>query len=239
MGLSALLLTGGASRRMGRDKASLPSLAGLDEGGARPGETLAERTARLLALVADPVLELGPGRSGAPALDDPVPFAGPLAALAAGAAALREGGHLGPVLVLATDLPLLSPGMLRWLAGHPSPWAVVPLDAGGREQPLCARYPLADLERAASLVVAGERRLGALLELIVAERPPAAAWAGPAGRPDALDDADRPEDLEAARLAAASPGPAIPRPAGPRGPHAAGARPTPRAVPASLRGARP
>lgn len=209
MSLSALLLTGGASRRMGRDKASLPSLTGLDDPGARPGETLAQRTARLLAPVAHPILEVGPGRSGAPAVGDRVPFAGPLAALATGAAALREGGHLGPVLVLATDLPRLSPGMLRWLAHHPSPHAVVPLDAAGRPQPLCARYPLADLERAAGLVAAGERRLGALLELLVVERPPAAAWAGAAGRADALDDVDWPEDLQAALDASRSEPPVL------------------------------
>jgi molybdopterin-guanine dinucleotide biosynthesis protein A len=51
MELAALLLTGGASRRMGSDKATI-----LDG----DGQPLAVRTANLLAAVADPVLEVGP-----------------------------------------------------------------------------------------------------------------------------------------------------------------------------------
>ncbi|HZI37181.1 MAG TPA: NTP transferase domain-containing protein, partial [Acidimicrobiia bacterium] len=51
--VAGLLLTGGASRRMGRDKAL------LEVGGRR----LVDRAASVLAAVADPVLEVGPGWS--------------------------------------------------------------------------------------------------------------------------------------------------------------------------------
>ena len=55
---AGILLTGGASRRMGTDKATI--VVG--------GETLARRTARLLSAVCDPAVEVGPGASDLPAV---------------------------------------------------------------------------------------------------------------------------------------------------------------------------
>ena len=89
--LGGLLLTGGASRRMGEDKAL------IEVGGRR----LVDHAAALLTAVADPVIEVGPGWSGLPAVREDPPGSGPLAALGAGAASLRAAGHDGAVLVLA------------------------------------------------------------------------------------------------------------------------------------------
>lgn len=180
VGCAAVVLTGGASRRMGRDKAGTPGPGGV---------ALAARTAALAATCADPVVELGPGASGHPWRPDG--GGGPLAALAAAGplwAALPPGGH---VLVLATDLPRLGAGVLRWLVDHPAPGAVVPVEAG-RPQPLCARYPVAAL--AALAPSAG----GRLLDWVASLGPHWAAegeWAAPAGDPLALRDADTPEQL--------------------------------------------
>ncbi len=52
--VAGILLTGGASRRLGVDKASL----------VVDGETLAARAARVLTLVCAPVIEVGRGRLG-------------------------------------------------------------------------------------------------------------------------------------------------------------------------------
>src|SRR5438132_14472 len=82
---AGLLLTGGASRRMGTDKA----LIEVD------GQRLAERAAAVLAAVADPVVEVGPGWSPLPAVREDPPGSGPLAAVSTGAAALRRRGHAG------------------------------------------------------------------------------------------------------------------------------------------------
>jgi aspartyl-tRNA(Asn)/glutamyl-tRNA(Gln) amidotransferase subunit A len=82
---AGLLLTGGSSRRMGRDKAEL----------VIAGERLADRSARVLAGVCDPVLEVGPGRSAIDAVVDDEVRAGPLVALATGAAALALGTDTG------------------------------------------------------------------------------------------------------------------------------------------------
>ena len=76
------------------------------------GRTLAERAAAVLRAVCDPVLEVGPGVSGLPAVREDPPGAGPLAALGAGAAELARGGHAGPVLVLAVDMPFVTAGLL-------------------------------------------------------------------------------------------------------------------------------
>jgi molybdopterin-guanine dinucleotide biosynthesis protein A len=201
MEVAGLLLTGGASRRMGADKAAL-SPAG--------GGTLAGRTAGLLAGVCVIALEVGPGGSGLPAVTDGLPGAGPLAAVATGSRALASRGWTGAALVVATDLPRLDADMLRWLAAHLHPGSVVPV-ASGRPQPLCARWVGADLALACRLVAGGERSMTALVE--------AAGPALPAvtpGRAAALDDADTPADARRLGLVIAATGGGRTRPAGDR-----------------------
>lgn len=182
-GCAAIVLTGGASRRMGRDKASIRP----------PGweHTLAERTAGLVAAVAVRAVEVGPGRTSLLAVSEDPPGTGPLAALAAGWDALAAGGWRGAALVVATDLPFLDLATLRWLADHPD-GSLVPL-AGGRPQPLCARYSAADLDTARRLVGAGLASMAALL----AEVSPQLVEAPD---PEALRDVDTPADLAAAGL---------------------------------------
>jgi molybdenum cofactor guanylyltransferase len=188
---AALLLTGGASQRMGRDKATLVV------GGA--GATLAERTAALLSAVAAPVVEIGPGHTGLPHVQESPPGGGPLCALAAGWASLteRHWPESAGVLVVATDLPRLTTGLLTLLADHPAAGPVVPLDADGRSQPLCARYPMGALGAAAELVERGERSVRALLASLNPTYLATPVWQPAAGDPDALTDVDTPDDLTA------------------------------------------
>lgn len=183
---AGILLTGGASRRLGRDKATAPF----------GGSALAARAAATLAAVADPAIEVGPGVSGLPHVDDV--RQGPLVAIGAGLAGLPAGV---PVLVLACDLPLVTASLLRWLASHPSAGSVVPV-AGDPPlpQPLCARWSPAALAGVPSLVAAGERSLRPLVAGPDVTLIPAAEWARHAGRArtHALDDVDTPEAFEAA-----------------------------------------
>jgi len=191
--IGALLLTGGASRRLGFDKAEL-----------RLGdERLADRAARVLLAVCDPVLEVGPGRSPLPVVREASPGEGPLAALVAGAEALRAGGAEGPVLLLAVDLPFVESRLLDWLASRPGGGSVVPTDAAGEPQPCCARYGAGALQTAARLVAAGKRSLRALLDVTPVDLVVPAEWTRMA-EPNALDDADTPEDV--ARLGLIPPG---------------------------------
>jgi molybdenum cofactor guanylyltransferase len=191
MKVAGVLLTGGASRRLGTDK------SGIDIGDG----PLAARTARLLQSVADPALELGPGRSSLPHVPDAQPGQGPLAAVVSGWAELRRRSFDRPVLVLATDLPFLSESLLEWLAGHPGAGSVVPVH-GGQPQPLCARYCPADLDTATKLYGQGVRSMRALLAAIEPQLILPQEWQAVAGHGLALNDLDTPADLEHARRAA-------------------------------------
>lgn len=137
--VAGLLLTGGASARMGRDKASLFS------------EALAQR----LVEACGRAWEVGPGWTALPVVADP--GEGPLAALAA--AAPLVGG--ADVVLLACDMPAVSVELLRALASADG--TVVPVVAG-EAQPLCARYAAADVQRAPAVVAGGGRAMRALLD---------------------------------------------------------------------------
>jgi molybdopterin-guanine dinucleotide biosynthesis protein A len=171
---------------MGTDKATMTV--------TRDGEMLATRTGRLLAAVTDLALEVGPGHSDLPSFVEPGPGGGPLSALAAGQAELRARGWNGPALVVATDLPRLTPGLLGWLAGHPSPRSIVPV-AGDIPQTLCARYRPTDLQRASALTAAGRRSMRDLLADADVLLVGPAEWQAAAGDPDALADCDTPFDV--------------------------------------------
>jgi molybdopterin-guanine dinucleotide biosynthesis protein A len=135
MDFSAVILAGGQSSRMGRDKALLPC----------EGTTLLARQVRILR-------ELGPaeilvsGRADADhgalrltVLLDRFPDLGPLA----GVERALEESRSALVLVLAVDLPRMTAGFLRGLAARCRPGAgVVPRTALGLE-PLAAYYPRA------------------------------------------------------------------------------------------------
>ncbi|MBW3548813.1 MAG: NTP transferase domain-containing protein [Actinobacteria bacterium] len=183
-GVAGLLLTGGASRRMGVDKASLR----VD------GVPLARRTAGVLAAVVAPLLEVGPGRTTLPAIEETPAGEGPLAAAAAGFRALADLGHVGPVMVVATDLPRLSVPVVQALAAHPSAGSVVPLVAG-RPQWLAARWSPPAVERAPALVRQGERRMQALADDV--------EWLDGCQWVDDLTDVDTPADLRDAGLVTA------------------------------------
>jgi molybdopterin-guanine dinucleotide biosynthesis protein A len=119
------------------------------------------------------------------------PGRGPLAGLVAGAAAVAEalGAPPDAVVLVACDLPNAGPVVDALLAAPPCA-LVVPVDAEGRPQYVCARYDAALVARAGELLAAGERSLRGL-----------AATVRPADRvelvgfpADALADIDTPAD---------------------------------------------
>jgi len=181
---AGILLTGGRSRRLGVDKATLV----LD------GETLAARAARHLDAVCSPVVEAGDGVSALPAVRETPPGAGPLAALAAAGTWLRERGHHGPALLLAVDLPAVDEAFLGWLRDRPGePTTVLRVD--GRLQPVCARYGSDALLAAASLIVGGVHALWELFDVVEHDVIEADEWRTVVA-PDTFLDVDTPADAE-------------------------------------------
>ncbi len=154
----AIVLAGGESRRMGRDKAF------IDVG----GETLAARTARVVSAICDHVIVVGaPGRA-LPALQDGVAtafdderFQGPIAGIVAGLAALPIDAT-SHVLVVGVDLPRLHEEPLRALLALAPPERAVALAREGEVEPLPSWLPTARL-RDALLASRADRSLRALL----------------------------------------------------------------------------
>jgi molybdenum cofactor guanylyltransferase len=110
--LGAIILVGGASARMGQDKAA------MDWGGLRAVDRVAE-LAR--AVGANPVLTAG-GDYGLPFVEDPEPLGGPVGGVLAGCTALAQAG-CQRALILAVDAPTLTPADLAPLLAAPAPGA--------------------------------------------------------------------------------------------------------------------
>lgn len=109
----AIILTGGASRRMGADKAL------LDWDGQRAVDLVAA-----LARAAGAARVLTAGRDhGLEHVDDPKPDAGPVGGVLAGCAALAAAG-LTRALVLAVDAPTVTVADLSPLLAAPGAGAV-------------------------------------------------------------------------------------------------------------------
>lgn len=149
-GFAAVVLAGGAARRMGgADKPALPV-------GGRSMLT------RVLAAVADaePRIVVGPAPADLPAgvrstLEQP-PGGGPVAAIAAGLALVPEEAEL--VAILAADLPLLTgdavTALRRAMASDATVDGALYRDADGRRQLLCGVWRTAALRAAVDRLTA-------------------------------------------------------------------------------------
>ena len=151
--VTGAVLVGGASTRMGSDKAQRPFA----------GVASATRTSHLLAAHFEDVLLVG-GDPPADATGRRVADGdGPRCALRGLVAAL--GAARGErVLVVATDLPLLTPALLLALVAWPAADVVSPRNAAGHLEPLCAiwtREPA--LAAAREQLAAGRLALHALI----------------------------------------------------------------------------
>ena len=133
MNLSAVLLAGGESRRMGQDKATV----------LFHGQPLWCRQLDLLREVS-PIEIMISARidpswrpEQAVFVADQPPSRGPLSGLAAAMAAMR-GTHL---LAIAVDMPLMTGACLKWMCGFVAQGRGVVPKIGARAEPLAAIYP--------------------------------------------------------------------------------------------------
>jgi len=186
---AAAVLAGGASRRMGRDKATLPV------GGVELAATVLAAAARVAAPVVLVAPEGHPARRlAARVVTDP--GLGPLAALAAALDAL-DAGH---VLVLAGDHPGLRVELLAHLVALAPRGEAVACRRGPRLEPLVAVYQRAPALAAARARLAGGAGDASLLGLLADLRTVVveeATWRAidPDGR--SFVDLDDPDDLAA------------------------------------------
>ena len=161
MNISAALLTGGESRRMGEDKATL-----LFRG--KPLWRIQLDLLRKLAPTeifvsapADPVWRPADVQFVA---DDP-PSRGPLSGLAASLAHMRTG-HL---LALAIDVPFMTEKYLRFLCSHTETGRGVIAKIDDRFEPLAAIYPQEALAMMQSALSGKDFSLQTVASRLVAE----------------------------------------------------------------------
>lgn len=139
--VAAAVLVGGASTRMGSDKAQR----------AFAGVPAATRTSRLLAAHFEDVLLVGGDPPAGAAGRRVADVEGPRCALRGIVAAL-DAARAERVLIVATDLPLLTPALLLALVAWPAADVVLPRNAAGHLEPLCALW-----SREVALVAAREQ----------------------------------------------------------------------------------
>lgn len=163
--LAAIVLAGGASRRMGRDKATLQF----------SGSTLVERSVTTLSRRCAPVYVVAAPGQPLPMLDaevlrDDVRGVGPLLATARGLRAAADGG-LELAFLCAVDMPHLTVELIDELVG-PSVrlGADVVLPWDGRDHYLAGVYRTSLAARAEQLVAAGERSMRALVNAVDTQR---------------------------------------------------------------------
>jgi molybdopterin-guanine dinucleotide biosynthesis protein A len=199
--VGAIVLAGGASKRMGSDKAAL----------AWNGESMLGRITRIVGERCDPVLVVAP--EGSPAyqglragqddaqggsaavtwVTDEAEGAGPLGGLATGLAEAAERGR-DIVFVCATDMPLVTAEMvdelLRGLSDADD--AAIAVDSQ-RAHPLAGVYRTRAAGTLDELVQAGERRMLAAVDALRTNRVTLSD-------PTWLTNVNAPEDLHRLRV---------------------------------------
>ncbi len=194
--ITGLVLAGGRSTRFGADKLVAP----LD------GIPLVHHAVHALASVSDEVVVVtAPGDDvsrlrlppGVRTTADPTEGEGPLAGLHAG---LMAAVRSDVVVVAGADMPSLRAAVLREMLGALDDAAVdaVALHDGERVRPLpCALRTWAAADVAHSLLHAGRRRLGDVLDALRTAVLDEATWTALDPERATLRDVDTPEDLDA------------------------------------------
>jgi molybdopterin-guanine dinucleotide biosynthesis protein A len=158
------------------------------------GVPAATRVMDMLRRVVDPVIEVGPGVTGMPSVQEEPSGGGPLAAMVAGGRQLRKLGRIESALVVACDLPLVNESVFRMLADWPGTSSVVPI-VDGAWNPLCARWSIRDLAVGEKVLQEGIRSVHALVERCNVVFVEKGSWPPEVGDTH-MTDADTPEEMD-------------------------------------------
>lgn len=166
--LAAVVLAGGASRRMGRDKATMPH---PDSGPGKP-VTMVEHTVDVVRSRCAPVFVIAAPGQRLPAvhaevLRDETRGVGPLLATGRGLHAAAAAG-CERAFVSAVDMPYLSAEIIDALAGYDGVDIVLPWD--GRDHYLAGIYRTDLASHVDALVATGQRSMRALAQTVVTQR---------------------------------------------------------------------
>jgi molybdenum cofactor guanylyltransferase len=160
--IAGILLAGGRSRRMGRDKALLP-LPGSER------LTFVEHLNTMLTACCSEVVLVARDAeqaaeyafAGIHTITDEAPDIGPLMGLYSGLQAITAS-H---ALVIAVDMPFVQPAVVRLLLSQPLDDALLVPVVNGFHQVLLAVYPRSILPAVAERLRAGRRDPRSLLEV--------------------------------------------------------------------------
>ena len=191
--ISAIVLAGGQSRRMGRDKA-------LIEFQGRPLivhviDTLRELTNEIMVVANRSESH---GAWGARIVPDYDPPCGPLGGIAAG---LRAAQH-DLAIVVACDMPFLNVQLLRYLLDAAADYDAVVPQTGADFEPLHAVYRRTCYLPIVQRLANGQRRVISFFEDVRLRTVPEAEWRAidPTGR--SVSNLNTPGDVAAAAAAA-------------------------------------
>lgn len=182
-GATLILLAGGRSTRMGRDKASL-----------RVGEgTLVEWIVRRLGPSFSETLVCGGSAPGARGVPDRRPDAGPLAGIEAGLLAMRTEA----AFVLACDMPRVSERLATLLLERLADHDIAMPRVGEMDQPACAAYARRVTTRLTEYLGGGGRRVSAFIATLDVLRVDERALADAGVSLEELVDLDTPAAYDA------------------------------------------
>ncbi len=200
MNVAGIVLTGGMSTRMGRDKATLPF----------GPELLVQRVVRILSEVVSPIVVVTAAEQRVPPLPDGVPIArderpgrGPLEGICAGLARLEdERPDTEAAFVTSCDVPLLSAGFVREMIARLGDAEIaVPIELDF-SHPLAAVYRIRVLPHVRELLAADQLRPAFLFDRVPTARIDVEQLRGVDRRLWSLKNCNRPEDYdEALKLA--------------------------------------
>ena len=184
--VSAIILAGGQSRRMGRDKALIDY----------QGRPIVAHVIDTLRALSDDIVVVANrsdlyGPFGARVVPDYEPPCGPLGGIAAGLQAVQHP----LVVVVACDMPFLSVPLLRWLIDLAEGYDAVVPQTGDEFEPLHAVYRRECYSSIVRRLERGERRVISFFADVRLRPVPEPEWRpfDPAGR--SLVNLNTPDDL--------------------------------------------
>lgn len=153
--ITGFIVAGGQSRRMGTDKAQLAWESG----------TFLTHAVSTMGQITSSVVLVGGSKALAPnltVLPDHFPGCGPIAGIHSALSHSKTDWNL----ILAVDMPLVTPALLSFIAepcNDSSALAILP-ETSGRLQPLCAAYRRTLLNEIEKAIDSGELSIHRLLE---------------------------------------------------------------------------